>query len=450
MAELLNPTDYTISDIKLIPLNGEPIDLRLIFEELNIYEDIFSNTLSGNIVINDSLNLPEKLAFSGYESLQIKFEVPSLGGPIDKTFWIYKQSATTLVQHRAQMYVLHFASPEFIIDTLTKISQSWKNEPQENIVKDIVSSYLKSNKEVSVEETAYRQHLVVPNWSPFHTINWITTRAVSKTNQSANFLFFETMDGFHFRSIETLMEQAPAKHPLKPEADLHYILHPSNYNDFNPIENFVAIEGYSYDDTFDIARNMSVGMYASKLTTYDITTKKIEEFPFKLNENWKNHTHTDPSEIQGKLTLPVTESNDPNKFSFFESIDQRQILFPKHSYQYGIGEKTEEDKSEDHVETWLPLRISQLQQLTSVRLNIVVPGDTKRRVGDIVFVEIPSPKEISSSSEKEEIYDKYKRGKYLIVSIRHQLVKTGYRLHLRLVKDSVAEPLPNHSSSSGF
>lgn len=446
-SSLLNPTNYLLKEISLTPISGEPIDLRLVYSELNMYEDLFSNTLSGNIILNDSLNVPELLALSGYESLTVKLEVPEVRGTIEKVFWIYKQSDTTLVEHRKQIYVLHFASPEFIHDRLAKVSQSWKNEQQEKIVEAILKEHLHSSKKLFAEATEFRQHLVVPSWNPLQTINWITSRAVAKSSQAANFLFFETMDGFKFQSIETLLEQPPAKHPLKPSEDLRYVLHPSSYTDFDQRENFVSIEGYNYEDTFDTARNMSLGMYASKMITYDVTTKKIEEFEFKLNENWRNHTHVDPSEISSKgqgLTLPVTSANDPNKFSFFDSTDQRQILFPKHSNQYGSGEETVEDKSEDHAEAWLPLRISQLQQLTATRLNIVVPGDTLRRVGETVYVEIPSPKRVDDSTPKSELYDKYRRGKYLIVSIRHHVTKEGYRLHMQLVKDSVAEPLPNY------
>ena len=48
----------------------------------------------------------------------------------------------------------------------------------------------------------------IPNWTPFKAINFLTTRALSAnpTSKGANFVFYETLKGFRFVSIETLMQ----------------------------------------------------------------------------------------------------------------------------------------------------------------------------------------------------------------------------------------------------
>ena len=403
--EFLAPGNFIIEAMEIVSLTGDVVDVRLMFAELNIYEDMFANTLSGNIVLNDSINLPEKYAFSGYETFYIKIRLPSWpqDSALEHEFWIYKQDATQLIENRRQAYVLHFASPEFIINQLTKVDQSWNNETQDVIVQDVVGTYLRSNKQVFIEPTRYRQYLVVPSWTPFQTINWLTSRAVSGETPAANYLFFETKEGFHYKSIASF-EALPTKRHRMIGQPLRYVVQPGGYRDSKNLQELISIENYYYDDTFNIVQNMTTGLYASHLTTYDIIKKKVERYEFKLNENWDKFLHTDPPQLAGGRTLPVTEAE--TKFSFFNETRQLDLMFPTHYRQFGDGEETDEDRIENHSEEWLPVRISQLRQISSVRLNIVVPGDTDRRVGDMVNVSVPSPKPIGSETNPDEIVDK--------------------------------------------
>ena len=50
--------DYNLSKVELVSYTGERIVITKLIAEINIYENLFSNGLSGNIVVTDSLNLP--------------------------------------------------------------------------------------------------------------------------------------------------------------------------------------------------------------------------------------------------------------------------------------------------------------------------------------------------------------------------------------------------------
>ena len=58
-----------------------------------------------------------------------------------------------------------------------------------------------------VEPTRYKSEIVIPNWNPFKAISFLASKAVSasKMTQGANFVFYQTLQGFRFVSIETLM-----------------------------------------------------------------------------------------------------------------------------------------------------------------------------------------------------------------------------------------------------
>ena len=55
----IQQTTFEIAEISLISSIGEPYDIKFITREVNIYEDIFSNTIKGDITIDDAQNLPQ-------------------------------------------------------------------------------------------------------------------------------------------------------------------------------------------------------------------------------------------------------------------------------------------------------------------------------------------------------------------------------------------------------
>ena len=90
-------------------------------------------------------------------------------------------------------------------------------------------------------------------------------------------------------------------------------------------------------------------------------------------------------------------------------------------------------------EKWLPIRISQLQQLHNIKLTITLPGDSERTVGEIVEFMLPSPE---PTVNNEQIDDKYYKGRYLVQSVRHIIDQDKYRTVLELVQDSVYTQYP--------
>ena len=84
------------------------------------------------------------------------------------------------------------------------------------------------------------------------------------------------------------------------------------------------------------------------------------------------------------------------------------------------------------------IRNSQLHQISAIKLEIVVSGDSQRRVGEVVNLKIPTVEETGGR------LDELLSGRYLICKIKHDISSTehGYNTIMMLVKDSWANPLP--------
>ena len=98
----------------------------------------------------------------------------------------------------------------------------------------------------------------------------------------------------------------------------------------------------------------------------------------------------------------------------------------------------------DQIEQVLGKRISQQRQIESVRIQIEVPGDSAREVGDLIYFSHPSDEaeDKQSGITKEH---KYLSGRYLITALRHKITGEEYTMIIEASKDSyLSEP------SSGF
>ncbi len=105
--------DVLVEQLTLIASDNTVIDLNEFVVELNLFEDLFSNFLHGNLVLSDSRNLIEKLNLHGEEVLILKVRTPSLDKihTISKTFRTYKISDRKIVRdNNTQTFVIHFTS----------------------------------------------------------------------------------------------------------------------------------------------------------------------------------------------------------------------------------------------------------------------------------------------------------------------------------------------------
>jgi hypothetical protein len=80
----------------------------------------------------------------------------------------------------------------------TRISLRWSP--------DITKSYLGTSKKIDVQQTKGIQKVLVQSQQPFDAISMLRKRSISIDNKSSSYVFFENQEGFHFKTLEKLME----------------------------------------------------------------------------------------------------------------------------------------------------------------------------------------------------------------------------------------------------
>ena len=76
-------------------------------------------------------------------------------------------------------------------------------------------------------------------------------------------------------------------------------------------------------------------------------------------------------------------------------------------------------------------------------IKIDIPGDSRRRVGEIVELLIPSA-EFLPLKIGESVLDDLLSGKYLVTAIGHHIVRQdGYYMGIEMMKDSYINQIPD-------
>src|SRR5579872_7058022 len=139
---LIATSDYKIDNLIIATSAGNSLDVRNIMLSLDLYEDIFAPTMTGQIVLGDGADIISNFGLHGNEYIIMKLDKPSLGQPITKVFRIFKISDRRIGDNGLQNYTIHFCSEELILSTQILISNAYKGMQISAIVNDILTNHL--------------------------------------------------------------------------------------------------------------------------------------------------------------------------------------------------------------------------------------------------------------------------------------------------------------------
>jgi hypothetical protein len=412
-------TEFELSSAVLVSATQQIIDIKFQIQDLNIYQDIFTNCLSGELLVVDALNIPAKFGLHGNEFLYLNFKTPALRG-FDSAFRVYKISEYNLRNLNSIGYTIHFCSEEFFINQQKRISKSYKNTTNSKIIIDILRNQLKVSddkmKKSAIEETKGSQSLIVPNMKPLEAINWVSSFSINNALSSA-FLFFETQFGFNFRSLESLYSDPVYKKITLQPKNILSDEDRRQISQSNP-------DRFTIKQLFDVLETASTGGFASSMLRLNIASQEHKNLNFNPITNVSKH-----------LNEYIPFNNATNRFDQTLVSDSAYVrYFP--TFQGDLTDK------------WLLQRACQLSLLNSFRMNIQLPGDSQICAGTILDLDYPLIQQLENSGQVEQ--DPYISGKYIVTSVRHRIFNNKYFCYLEVCKDSNKAGYPAYGSDSVY
>jgi len=321
--------------------------------------------------------------------------------------------------------MINFISEEYTTNLKTSVSRSFSQQSISNIVKSICSTDLDIS-DIDAENTGNLHDILIPNWKPFEAINWLSKRAISEQFEGANYMFFQTRNGYVFRSLESLMEKPSQQTYIRK-------IFSENISGLVEDDNRNNISSLQVEENFDLLKNIPTGMYANRLVVHDMIRRKTETLDYDYADSFKKQQHLDDGQGIIKWEVEETQGIDSQDSTMLIGETADGYTTSPLSKQFFISRF---DEKNTYTERAIQNRVSQMQQTQNIKLLITIPGDISRNVGDVIDLDLTSP-EFGNEAE-----DKMYKGKYLVTSLRHLIKDERHSLVMEVIKDSYFNALP--------
>lgn len=410
-----NLKDLNVKQLILTNYLGEVIDLSSIFIQVNIYESLFSTTLTGDIIIEDGLNLLNNFPIIGQEKITIYFENPRFNNK-PRTFNVVGVSSikNSTNNDKVQSYVLHFVSPFFIKNKLVSISRRVKGKADDVLLDVLLKDWgLDYKGKYKVEPSDSKIDFVIPYWDPLKFLNYMSDRLIPEGEKYPTYLFYEDFDNLNFIGYDSLLKRT--KEPEK----IYYA--PINLNDgFTTDEKSKNVNRYSINNYVNLLDILDNGVAFNNYLEVDLINKKYSTNKTDYFKDFQNFPTLYKNEI-----LP---ENNLDGFEYTKSNDKINVLY-----------NFSEDKDMKNYNKWFLYRKGWLAQLNSIKITLEITENVDRKLGDVIEFNIPSREKFESKQMK---YAKYINGKYIVSKIRHTIGNDSKGTStLELLKDSFCEKL---------
>lgn len=421
---LYNAGEVTVDEIRIVSFNGNEFDLKGIIGDFSIYEDIYSNFLSGSIVFPDSINIVKNLPIIGQEKLYITFNTPGIDKiPRKLKFDVYKISTYVRGTGAVTLTIrLEFISSIANISSQLKLNRVMKNIPYSEMVDSIHKDMKVFDPDLppmmKISKTYGHSTVIIPNWSPLYVINWLAHRSVFLNNQKqADYLFYQTLDGFNFAPLSLLKEAKPVG---------KFTNYPGGFRDKSGERDIKKelynITNYVVDSMTDKPKETKTGIYASHILVHETTTKSYYTSLFSYRKSFDDTPHLN----KGRM---VTSENElQNKYS---------SLLKYYDKSFYVFDEIDDSSYIDHALD----RQSLLNRMNTMKMTVDVYGNTRLRVGNIIEMEFYTSEYTNKKSS--DFLDPYLSGKYMITSIMHNVVEGVHTMRMTITRDSYYESLPN-------
>ena len=517
------PGDFELQKLTLTsPHRKGYIDLKAAWSDFNIYESIFSPYLTADIQLVDGIGLMESVPIIGEETITIQvktkgivkerkpennlpgpFEGSQNEGRISLKFRVVKINNIVKLNDQMLTYKLSLVSEEAILNLKKKVKksaldpQTFKPRKISDIVKSLYTQFFKrgrnsNSKRIFIEPTKNLTDLIIPNQTPFKALNFLASRAVSagKHAVGSSFVFYETVRGFFFISLETLMaggglgyrtipgspgsptelEYTQPEDPVKET----YVIQPKRLGaQTNEAKNvaveMTAVDEYQFNSNFDVLQNLQSGMYSNRLLTHDLVRMRYDTLDFNLvnksalsakitvnsdtgaeeviefleqAHDAKNFTDNFTHLGSGLLSTEKQDAlgSPESQISFYPTNFSHDIIFKEAIGSQGVHGEIRENASPSiqpsRVEQWMQSRLVQSQQMNNIKLSIRAPGLSTRTVGDLIEFKLPTQYLEDRDGVTQAKHHTYLSGYYLITKLRHHFNKEKYTIEFEAVKDS--------------
>ena len=374
------------------------------------YESLYSPVVTAKVIYIDSgESTKNQLEISGNED--VRFKIQSKYGTLDfnrknaNSGMKVKGSPQTGRESNREAVFLDLVSKWEMKNKTTALHDKYSNVT----IGDAVIIILKRKLGVDydffdVEATKNMYDFTGKGKSPFELITDLARKAVP-VKGDPGFFFYETQDGFNFKSVHSLVSQEPKQ---------VYVYNGSFRADQTGDENdFKILKQPNFIKDQNVVTALESGTYASRNIFFNPFNKEFAERIYKIN---------DKGGIDQALGNSVEVDDELTGY-----IRTNKHILDIGSLKVGVSTSINNSQAEWQAKSTMRYNI-----LHSQILQMMVPCNLELRAGDVIKVEIES----LENEKCSEGVDKRQSGKYLILHLCHFFDTTKSVTSLTLVRDT--------------
>jgi hypothetical protein len=311
------------------------------------------------------------------------------------------------------VFFVDFASKEYFANEQQRVMKRYEGKIS-NHVEEILNS-LGEVKIEQIDNTSLTYNFIGNDRKPFYTCTWLASKAVpdKDVGSRAGFLFYQTRDGFNFRSIDKIFEEEPVKKYMFNNTGEP----PAGY-DGNILD-------YSIDSDVDLKQNLTLGTYNSRAIYFNPFAMDyyVKEFKYKPDNVGKAGKYFAGDLVAKEFTQTPTRL--------------MSHVFDVGAMPDGTGnEQLEQWKKNStspnyDAENTMAQSVMRYNQMFTIKTNITIAADFSIKAGDIIQCDFP---EVSGDRVKER--NPQTGGIYMVASVCHRVTPRETFTRLALVRDS--------------
>ena len=398
----------TISkDGKEHPLQGKTVNF-------NYYESLYSPVVSGNLTYVDAggsvedkkenlTSIKDGLPITALEDLKVKIQTSF--GTLDFTRDPFKVTSSPIMHQESnrQTVLLTFVNEKELRNSEVPVFDRYVGRISDSIRKILQQKLQISNDKIDIEPTKNSYGFVGKGRGALNIILDLCRRSVP-VKGDAGYFFYQTQDGFKYKSIDSLLSQDPK------QKYLYYGALRSNVENSDNDFNILLAPKVKKDQ--DITKALKDGTYVNRNIFFNPQTFEHSEVVFSVDKDGVKKT------LGGDLPIKTDELK-----SFVKTNH--------HILDIGSFEVQNQNPNNDPRE-WQATSTMRYNLLHSIVMEIQIPCNVELRAGDVIELEIESIKEDMVQSPSDE----QQSGKYLILHLCHHFDSLRSFTSLTLVRDS--------------
>lgn len=408
--------------------SGRVIDIGSMAMTIDVYESINNMALSMTVEIVDAANAFVNYGIQPGDQLHLLiFNSQKDSKKVDVMLSILTiHNSNRINNSKARTYTISAVDKSALANKKATVAKSY-NDKTSNIIKDICTNLLGiDNSKLTVEQTTETLKYISTMHTPYDCIKYVSPSAVSsKHGVGQQFYFYQTADGFNFKSLKGIITGAQQSNNV-----WNYVLS-IDTNQTGGQTDFYRIIDYVHHDISNQNNRMS-GVFENELIQFNHMNRSIKSKVFNYKDEYQNvqllgkkpvtdlsHNYKDwvtdaNNNIMGVRSFVVTKS-DPSAYGIVNTFADN---FHKAVAQHGL--------------------------FRQINYHLHLNGNAEMRAGDLIQV---SANEISGVTQPRP--DALTTGLYLIANLHHA-VRVGevYSTFIDICSDGPSKDIYTETGSS--